>query len=243
MAAMYALGFSLPEAASAMEAALLRPVDKLSENGLRCTMSLRIRRSGLISGDTIEALLHRLTQKKRLSDFGLPVSLVSVDLVTGETVVFTSQPPDRPVPPTTGRVYITDAAVSEALRASISIPVLFTPKNLGQRMLVDGGVKELVPAYEIRRMGADEVVAADVSSQSDKPTRVSGLVQVLLRTFTIMERGATSRHLASYASLVIQPDTGPVPFPPGPRDVGRLVEAGKRAAYANLERWLTIART
>jgi len=64
----------------------------------------------------------------------------------------------------------------------------------------------------------------------------------LLRTFAIMEREATSRHLAEYASLVIQPETGHASFPTPP-EIRRLVETGRRAARLNMERWLTIARS
>ena len=242
VAALYALGIPLPNIASAMEAFALEQRKALS----LCVPRPRLHPlslhgpAGLIGGEAIEAILHKVTGGRKLSETNLPVSIVSVDLVTGETVVFTSEAPPVTHRCGSGRSYIVDAAVSEAVRASISIPVVFAPKILGQRVLVDGGVKELIPAYETRRMGADEVVAVDVSSEADKPQKVSGMLGVLLRTFTVMEREATSRHLAEYASLVIQPETGHASFPT-PAEARRLVEAGRAAARASIDRWVAIA--
>lgn len=242
VAALYGLGIPLSDIASVMESLSLEQEKELSPYFPRPHALLLSKAAGLIRGDIIEAILHKVTRGKKLSEVWLPISIVSVDLVTGETVVFTSQAPPSPYFSRPGRSYIVDAAISQAVRASISIPVVFAPKALGERILVDGGVKELVPAYEVRRMGAEEVVAVDVSSESDKPQEVSGIIGVLLRTFAIMERDATSRHLADYASLVIQPETGHPPFPT-PSEIRRLVEAGRRAARLNMERWLTIARS
>ncbi len=242
VAALYALDIPLPDIASAMETLSLEQEKALSPCVPRFHALSLPRVKGLIGGEIIEAILHEVTRGKKLAEVNLPISIVSVDLVTGETVVFTSESPPSPYSSRPGRSYILDATVSQAVRASISIPVVFAPKILGERILVDGGVRELVPAYEVRRMGAEEVVAVDVSSQSDKPQKVSGMIGVLLRTFAIMERDATARHLAEYASLVIQPETGPTSFPT-PKEVRRLIETGRQAARLNMERWLAIDRS
>lgn len=241
-AALYGLGIPLSDIASAMEILSLQQEKALSSHFPRLHALSLSRTGGFIGGDIVESILHKVTRGKKLSEVCLPISIVSVDLVTGETVVFTSQAPPSPYLRKPGRSYIVDAPISQAVRASISIPVIFAPKVLGERVLVDGGVKELVPAYEVRRMGAEEVVAVDVSSESDKPQEVTGIIGVLLRTFAIMERDATSRHLAEYASLVIQPETGHPSFP-SPSEIRRLIEAGRRAARLNMERWLAIARS
>lgn len=242
VAPLYALDIPLPDIASAMEILSLEEEKALSPfvPSFRALSLPKVR--GLIGGEIVEAILHKVTRGKKLAEVNLPISIVSVDLVTGETVVFTSEAPASPYSLRPGRSYIVDATVSQAVRASISIPVVFAPKILGERILVDGGVRELVPAYEVRRMGAEEVVAVDVSSQSDKPQKVSGMIGVLLRTFAIMERDATARHLAEYASLVIQPETGPITFPI-PKEIRRLIDAGRQAARLNMERWLAIDRS
>jgi NTE family protein len=101
-------------------------------------------RSGLIEGARLESLLRRVMPQKDLSEFPVRFATVAADLATGRSVV------------------IADGDPVEAVRASISVPGLFTPVARGGTYLVDGGLVDPVPVVPVRAMGADFVIAVDV---------------------------------------------------------------------------------
>ncbi|MCK9907081.1 patatin-like phospholipase family protein, partial [Frankia sp. Cpl3] len=74
-----------------------------------------------------------------------------------------------------------EGPVDQAVRASISIPGIFVPERVGDRLLVDGGVIDRVPITVIREMGADIVVAVDVA-QFDTRMKVSSIFDVIAQT-------------------------------------------------------------
>ncbi|MDX1641798.1 MAG: patatin-like phospholipase family protein, partial [Balneolaceae bacterium] len=105
---------------------------------------------GIISGQNIYTYLARLTQSvhgiEEFDDFPIPFAAVATDLETGEAKVFRSG-------------YLPDA-----LRASISIPSLFSPHNIDGKLYVDGGLIRNLPVQDAIEMGADYTIAVDVSS-------------------------------------------------------------------------------
>jgi NTE family protein len=100
---------------------------------------------GLLSGKRIKARLGRdLGEGITFTDLQVPLSLLAVDLNTGREVV------------------LSEGNVLDALRATISVPAIFVPYDLGGYRFVDGGVLNNVPADVVRKMGADMVIAVDV---------------------------------------------------------------------------------
>ncbi|MGJ8663529.1 MAG: patatin-like phospholipase family protein [Marinicella sp.] len=106
--------------------------------------------SGIVVGQKIDFLLRSLTlDVSDLNDFGsleTPFKAVATDIVTGDAVVLESG----------------DLAL--ALRASMSIPAIFTPIEINGQYLVDGGVANNLPIDVVRSMGADIIIAVDISS-------------------------------------------------------------------------------
>ncbi|HEX6970872.1 MAG TPA: patatin-like phospholipase family protein, partial [Limnochordia bacterium] len=120
---------------------------------------------GLIAGERIEALLHRWTGGRRVAECRPRAAFVAVDLLSAERVVFSAGPSGgrraqrgggtnglRTRAPRT--FHLEASTVAEAVRASIAIPFVFEPKQLGHRLLVDGGLLDNVPADVVRGMGA-----------------------------------------------------------------------------------------
>lgn len=102
-------------------------------------------RSGFIKGKKIrEWLTSSIGGEIRFSDLKIPFACVATDIDTGEEVVI-----DR-------------GSVPEAVRASFSIPALFTVVRRGGRYLVDGGLINPVPVSVVKRMGADFIIAVNV---------------------------------------------------------------------------------
>jgi len=91
-----------------------------------------------------------------------------------------------------------------AVRASSAVPGVFLPVRISGRDYVDGGLVSPIPVKTARRLGADIVIASDISA---KPTLrpIEGTVDVLLQTFTIMGNALASEELAQ-ADVVIRPD-------------------------------------
>ena len=102
-------------------------------------------RSGLIDGRKIADFVREHVELGNTEDLPLPFCAVSTDLVTGREVV------------------IQDGDVVEAVRASISVPGMFTPVKKTKMILVDGGLVNPVPVSVARCMGADYVIAVDLT--------------------------------------------------------------------------------
>lgn len=102
-------------------------------------------KTGFIKGKKIKDLLASfIGSDTKFSDLKLPFACVATDVNTGEEVII-----DR-------------GSVPEAIRASISIPAIFTLVKWGKRYLVDGGLVNPVPVSVVKRMGADFVIAVNV---------------------------------------------------------------------------------
>jgi NTE family protein len=101
-------------------------------------------RSGLLSGGRAVEFLTGVLGTWRIEDLPIPFAAVSVDLVTGEEVLIRS-----------GRVI-------DAVRASISIPGIFVPHRSGNRVLVDGALRNPVPVSALEELGADVRVAVNL---------------------------------------------------------------------------------
>jgi NTE family protein len=107
---------------------------------------------GLFKGDAIAAILRRLTGDmtfEELRERGISLTVLACDLNTGEPV------------------WLNKGSVAEAVRASMSIPGIFKPVSTDNRLLVDGGLVDLVPVDAARAMGASRVVAVDVYHPKD----------------------------------------------------------------------------
>lgn len=143
-------------------------------------------RKGLIKGDKIYQSLLRWTEGKYFSDLDIPFAVVCVDLMTGEMVVIDS------------------GEVALAIRASIAIPGVFSPVEMGQKLLVDGYILNNNPADIVRQLGAEHVTAVRVkSSHIHYPTN---LLSVLNRYIDIASHKNTVRCLKEHADILIDID-------------------------------------
>jgi NTE family protein len=101
--------------------------------------------SGFVEGKRIRALLEEIMPDVTFESLRKPFRCIATDLKTGEEVVFSEGP------------------VHDAIRASISIPGIFTPARAGEAFLIDGGLVNPIPVDQVRDMGADKVLAVDVN--------------------------------------------------------------------------------
>ena len=143
---------------------------------------------GFIKGEALQNFVNRAVQNRPLEKLNKPFATVVTDLQSGEPVVFR-----------TGNTGM-------AVRASSSVPGVFQPVTINGREYVDGGLVSPVPVRAARGMGADLVIAVDISH---KPRfgETKDSFDMLLQTFAIMGQSIAGYELAE-ADIVIRPDTG-----------------------------------
>jgi NTE family protein len=93
-----------------------------------------------------------------------------------------------------------------AVRASSAVPGVFQPVRIGEQTYVDGGLVSPVPARFARQMGADFVIAVNISAQPEAQPSLSTM-DMLLQTFAIMGQSINHYELRD-ADVVIQPRLG-----------------------------------
>lgn len=141
---------------------------------------------GFFKGESLRDFINQKVQRRPLEKLKRTVGVVATDLQSGELVVFQRG----------------DAGI--AVQASSSVPGVFQPVTISGREYVDGGVVSPVPVKVARRLGADIVIAVNIS---DRPVMksVKDMIDVLMQTFTIMGTAIASHELTE-ADVVVQPD-------------------------------------
>jgi NTE family protein len=204
VAAMYASG----KTAAELEAAALS-----MEEATLTDWSLPILGRGMLRGEALTRYVRQAVGGKLLENMSIPLGVLATDLATGQGVLFRRG----------------DAA--QAVRASSAVPGVFAPVNISGRDYVDGGLVAPVPVRYARDMGAEVVLAVDISSAPEGNSAV-GSVQVLLQTFAIMGQ-SINRHELAGADVVLRPALVGV----GSADFTarlRAIEAGRAAMQAAL---------
>lgn len=151
---------------------------------------------GLIDGKVIRDEIDRLTNRASFEyDLKIPFKAVATDLVTGEKVV------------------IDKGRISNAIVASISRPGTFIPFKFEDKILVDGGLKDPVPADVVREMGADIVIGVSLRDiKVDTPPNVSNVISIIYRSVYIMLEELDDVS-SSKADIIIKPRyRGPLSF-------------------------------
>lgn len=146
--------------------------------------------SGLRSGQKLRFLLQSyLVPVAGVHDFSklsVPFKAVAADIETGEAVV------------------LDHGDLAQSIRASMSIPGVFSPVEIDGHMLVDGGVADNVPVDVVRAMGADVVIAVDVGSPLLKREQLGSYLAVTGQVLTILTRQNAQKQLAN-ADVVLAP--------------------------------------
>jgi NTE family protein len=135
----------------------------------------------------LQNFINRAVRKRPIEKLDRPFVAVATDLQSGEQVMF--------------RRGNTGAAV----RASSSVPGVFQPATINGREYVDGGLTSPVPVKVARNLGADIVIAVDISAKP-RNAALKDTLDVLLQTFAIMGNTISAYELAQ-ADVVIRPNT------------------------------------
>lgn len=191
---------------------------------VRSYFSPSFTRHGIAHGRTIEDILRDIIGDITFDQLKIPLAVMCTDLITGDEVVLKS------------------GSVIKALRASISLPVIFTPVKYNGSLLVDGGLVDPLPVSAVAQMGADIIIAVDVTRNieqsilmaakpprydkvrslfsrwkkgdpKEKPEWTPGMFQVMLQTIKVMEAKLTELQIAEEkVDILLKPSLNHILF-------------------------------
>lgn len=165
--------------------------------------------SGAIQGQKFDLALRQLVRHvSTVSDFDelpIPFRAVASDIGTGKPVV------------------LGGGDIATAMRASMAVPGAFAATEIDGRLLVDGGITNNLPIDVVRAMGADIVIAIDISTPLADPENVRNMLQITGQLTSIMTRANAEIQIASLTErdFLIIPDLGEI----GSSDFDLAVEA------------------
>jgi NTE family protein len=176
--------------------------------------------TALTAGQKLTSLLNRLSIEanyRSRHDFDrlrVPLRICAVDILTSESIVMDS------------------GNLADALRATMAVPLAFTPLEIDSMMLMDGGLLRPIPVEVAKNEGADLVIAVNTTSDLLSRDQISDPIDIANQTTTIMQRAVKSEEL-SQADIVVTPilqGRTATDF----KDIGKLIAEGEAAMDAML---------
>ena len=199
--------------ASGKSGAQLQQVAETMEEATFADWTLPIFSRGMLRGEALARYVSAQVNGRLIENMALPLGIVATDLNSGQGVLFQR------------------GDTATAVRASSAVPALFQPVKIAGREYVDGGLVSPVPVRYARQMGAELIIAVDISSPPEG-NAASDSLQILLQTFSIMGKSINTFELRD-ADVVVRPSLVGV----ASSDFGarrRAIEAGRVAMQALL---------
>jgi NTE family protein len=144
--------------------------------------------SGVLKGEALQAYVNKTVHNQPIEKLKIPFGAVATDLKTGQPILFRR------------------GNTGMAVRASSAVPSVFQPVSIAGRTYVDGGLVAPVPVRFAKEMGAEFIIAVNISSATEAQATASSL-DVLMQTFTIMGQ-RLNQHELKDADVVITPALG-----------------------------------
>ena len=201
--------------ASGKNAGQLQRVAETMEEAEITDWMMPILNRGALRGEALARYVNTQVGGRLIEQMKIPLGIVATDLNSGEPVLFRR------------------GNTGSAVRASSSVPAVFQPVRIGTREYVDGGLVAPVPVRQAREMGANFVIAVDISSDPQS-NPASDTFDILMQTFTIMGKSLNNLLLKD-ADLVVRPSLSGVKS----ADFAarrKSIEAGREAMLKQLPR-------
>jgi NTE family protein len=144
--------------------------------------------SGVLKGEALQAYVNKAVHGQPIEKLKIPFGAVATDLKTGQPILFRR------------------GNTGQAVRASSAVPSVFQPVSIAGKTYVDGGLVAPVPVRFAKEMGAEFIIAVNISSATEAQATASSL-DVLMQTFTIMGQ-RLNQHELKDADIVITPALG-----------------------------------
>ncbi len=186
----------------------MQSVAETMEEATMADWTLPLFNRGMLRGDALARYVNTQVSSRLIEDMPLPLGIVATDLNSGQSMLFQR------------------GDTGTAVRASSAVPAVFQPVRISGRDYVDGGLVSPVPVRAARQMGAELVIAVDISNAPEN-NPAGGTLEVLLQTFSIMSKSINYFELKE-ADVVVRPALMGV----SSADFGarkRSIEAGRQA--------------
>ena len=186
--------------------------------------------TGLIQGQKIRGILSRFTMPvagvRDFDQLPIPFRAVATDIVNGEEAV------------------LGGGVLADAIHASMAIPAIFAPVEIDGRLLVDGGVSNNLPVTVARTMGAEIIIAVDISTQLYQREQLDSLLAITDQLSNFLTRRNTERQLKQLQDqdILLLPNMGDLTSASFDR-IGEAVPPGAAAAQAAASQLRTLAVT
>ncbi|HUO57220.1 MAG TPA: patatin-like phospholipase family protein [bacterium] len=165
-------------------------VSRIEEIGIQTSwgelFSFRPSRKGLVSSGPIEHYIRKYLKVATFEELKKPLAVVTTDICSGEEVIFTHGELDK------------------AVRASCSIPGIYSPVEMEGRQLVDGGMAENVPVKALRSLGADVIIAVNLFGHHQVFPPASNVFQIMMRVWYFFVREESAWR--DGADVILEPD-------------------------------------
>ncbi len=175
---------------------------------------------GYIRGELLQDFINRALLNRSIEQLNKPYAAVATQLSSGNSIAFNY------------------GNTGMAVRASSSIPGVYLPVSIGAEEYVDGDLKQPVAVEVARSMGADVVIAVDISQQPEDTPLVKDVIDILQQSIRIMRQSILGYALAA-AQIVIRPDIGATPEINTDSKL-RLIKNGEDATLASLPQILKL---
>jgi NTE family protein len=176
---------------------------------------------GYVRGEKLQDFINKELHNRSIEQLDKPFVAIATELASGKAAAFNH------------------GNTGMAVRASSSIPGVFQPVVIEGSEYVDGGLKDPVPVNIAQTMGADIVIAVDVSLQPQNYQRSSNILGILIQSIRIMRQTITDNEITA-AQIVIRPKIGATPEinSSSKRDLVKAGEDATNAALPAIREWL-----
>jgi len=174
-------------------------------------VDLTIPDNGFIKGEKLEEFINKTLKNTPMEKLKIPFYAVATDIKNGQEVI------------------LGKGNTGQAVRASCSIPGIFRPVRIADKIYVDGGVVSPVAVDAAKRFGADIVIAVDISAGPER-TLPENTIETILQSLNVMYSKLASMQLC-HADVVIKPKVGNI----GSSDFSKRHEAILEGEKATLE--------
>lgn len=206
VATLYALGYK-PDEIYNLFKKYASTIVKLNSNVIRkeiknFIINHKIKSQGINNGKFIEEIFNKKANEKGIKNINqiqMPLSIPCVDITKSEICIFTSKKSNQ-------KNYISNIEVGKAVRASSSFPIIYEPMKYKDKLLVDGGILDNIPVEEVKKLGADKVIA--VNFDSDKIKLESNAIDIIMKVSDIMGSQISEQGLKLSDYVITVPTDG-----------------------------------
>ena len=177
--------------------------------------------AGVVQGHNVMNMLCQLTAKyheeRDFSKFPIPFACVAADLETGKEVI------------------ITEGFLPEAMFASMSIPTIFSPTDIQDKLVVDGGIVNNFPVDIAKKMGADIIIGVDIQSKLLAREKISDLMDIVNQMISYLGFDKYNEN-KKLCDVVVEPEIAGLGITSFSNEAAdSLIQRGKVAAHLQID--------